>query len=358
MFTVSLCMIVKDEEAVLARCLESVGDAADEIVIADTGSSDATREIAARYTDKVFHFPWTGNFSEARNFSFSKATMDFILWLDADDVLSEGDRAALIRMKQEPSDHFDVVMMPYHTAFDEDGKPIFSYYRERLIRKSIPFAWEGCVHEVIVHAGRTIYADIGVKHLSVKKSYSDRNLKIYEAQMEKGSPMSPRDRFYYGRELYYHKKYPEAKEVLKEFLASGQGWIENNIEACKILSYCHKETGDPAAAMEALTSSFRHDVPRAETCCEIAALWMEQKNYQAAIFWYQLALELPRQDTGGAFVHEDCYGFLPAIQLCVCYDRLGDLEKAKAYNRMAGSHRPHAPAYLQNLTYFERLSET
>ena len=74
----SLCMIVKNEEALLAECLDSLKAAMDEINIVDTGSTDRTKEIAASYTDRVFDFPWTGSFSDARNFSFSKATGDYI----------------------------------------------------------------------------------------------------------------------------------------------------------------------------------------------------------------------------------------------------------------------------------------
>lgn len=66
MITISLCMIVKNEEAVLARCLDSIHDIVDEINIIDTGSTDSTVEIAKRYTDRVFFFPWTGSFAEAR----------------------------------------------------------------------------------------------------------------------------------------------------------------------------------------------------------------------------------------------------------------------------------------------------
>lgn len=87
MITISLCMIVKDEEQVLERCLDSVKELVDEIVIVDTGSTDATKDIAARYTDRLFHFEWNHDFSAARNFSFRQATQDYILWLDADDEL-------------------------------------------------------------------------------------------------------------------------------------------------------------------------------------------------------------------------------------------------------------------------------
>ena len=74
MTSFSLCMIVKNEEKVLERCLKSLAPYMDEIIIADTGSSDATKKIAQKYTDKVYDFEWTGNFSDARNFVASKAT--------------------------------------------------------------------------------------------------------------------------------------------------------------------------------------------------------------------------------------------------------------------------------------------
>lgn len=73
----------------------------DEIVIVDTGSSDATKEIAARYTDRIYDFEWIDDFSAARNYAFEQATGDYLLWLDADDVLLPADAAALRRYKDE-----------------------------------------------------------------------------------------------------------------------------------------------------------------------------------------------------------------------------------------------------------------
>ena len=69
MITISLCMIVRDEEEVLARCLESVRGIADEIIVVDTGSKDLTPEIARQFTEQVFSFPWVDDFAAARNFS-------------------------------------------------------------------------------------------------------------------------------------------------------------------------------------------------------------------------------------------------------------------------------------------------
>ena len=84
MISISLCMIVKNEEEVLARCLDSLKGLMDEIIIVDTGSTDNTKEIARKYTDLVYDFSWCDDFAAARNFSFSKATKDYIYAPDAD----------------------------------------------------------------------------------------------------------------------------------------------------------------------------------------------------------------------------------------------------------------------------------
>ena len=78
---ISLCMIIKNEEKTIARCLDSVKDLVDEIIIVDTGSTDKSKEIVSKYTDKVYDFEWVEDFAKARNFSFSKATKDYIMWL-------------------------------------------------------------------------------------------------------------------------------------------------------------------------------------------------------------------------------------------------------------------------------------
>ena len=87
--TISVCMIVKNEEENLGACLDCLKEIADEIIIVDTGSVDATKSIAAKYTHKIFDFTWVNDFAAARNFAFSKATMDYIYSADADERLDE-----------------------------------------------------------------------------------------------------------------------------------------------------------------------------------------------------------------------------------------------------------------------------
>ncbi len=125
--TVSLCMIVKDEEMHIARCLDSIAELVDEIIIVDTGSSDRTVEIVSDYTSKIFSYPWKDDFSDARNFSFSKASMDYCMWMDADDILEETQKEKFLQLKRTLAPETDMVMMKYHTSFDEAGNPSFSY---------------------------------------------------------------------------------------------------------------------------------------------------------------------------------------------------------------------------------------
>ena len=87
MKTLSLCMITKNEEKNLSRCLDSIKDIVDEIIIVDTGSTDKTVEIAKSYGAHIYHYDWNNDFSKARNVSLQKATKDWILVLDADEVL-------------------------------------------------------------------------------------------------------------------------------------------------------------------------------------------------------------------------------------------------------------------------------
>ena len=239
MITISLCMIVKNEEKVLSRCLDSIKDLVDEIIIVDTGSTDRTLETASPYTDKIYSYKWTDDFSSARNYSFSKASMDYCMWMDADDVLEESSRGKFLRLKESLSPDADMVMMKYHTSFDEAGNPVFSYYRERWIRNDSKYCWVGEVHEVIPPEGNIKYSDIAVCHKKTGPGDPDRNLKIYQKMLAEGRELEPRQCYYYARELYYHKLYQDAIPVFEQFLDSPNGWIENKIETCALCADCY-----------------------------------------------------------------------------------------------------------------------
>ena len=351
MATISLCMIVKDEEAVLARCLDSVRGVAEQTVIVDTGSADRTREIAAAYGE-VFCFPWCDDFSAARNFSFVQATQEYILWLDADDVVEPADRERLLALKAQLDGTADVVMLPYHTAFDEQGAPCFTYYRERLIRRGAGLRWQGAVHECIPPQGWIVYGDAAVTHRKAKPSDSRRNLRIYEGMLARGQQLDARGCFYYARELQTDGQYARAAQAFEEFLTRADGWVENRIQACRDLAACLTALGQRAAAKETLTRSFAYDRPRAETCCALAALELEDGLPEQAAFWYRIALDAPCAPQNGAFVHAPCYGYVPCLGLCVCCDRMGQYAQAAAWNERAALYQPSSAAVAYNRRYF------
>lgn len=353
--TISLCMIVKNEEMNLAHCLDSVADLVEEIIIVDTGSKDRTVEIASHYTTKVYSHPWKDDFSDARNYSFSKAAMDYCMWMDADDILEEREKDKFLKLKQSLTPDIDMVMMKYHTAFDETGKPSFSYFRERWIRNCGLYRWIGAVHEVIPPKGRILYSDLGICHKKTGPGSPDRNLKIYQKLLAEGKRLEPRQQYYYGRELYYHEEYKEAVCVFEQFLLSEEGWIENKIEACAICARCYEKLGEEQAALLTLLRSMSFDLPRAELCCEIGKYFLEHESFYHAIYWYETALKIPKNEYSGGFILPDCYDYIPLLQLCVCYDKLGDRQKAKEYNERAGVCKPYSKAYLYNKQYFEGI---
>ena len=244
MISLSLCMIVKNEEKVLPRILKPMKEIVDKILICDTGSTDRTKEIIREFTAEVYDFPWKNDFSAARNFISEKVSTDYWMWLDADDMITQENLYRLKQLKETLSPNTDMVMMDYVTDFDEWNHAAFSCYRERILKTSRNFRWRGRVHESIIPTGNILYSPIQIEHRKIKPCSSFRNLHIYQQMIEEGEPLEPRDLFYYGRELFYHKQYEYAICVLKKFLKEPDGWIENRLDSCLVLSYCYQASGN------------------------------------------------------------------------------------------------------------------
>ena len=138
----SLCMIVKNESKVLARCLDSIADLMDEIIIVDTGSTDNTKEIARKYTDKIYDFEWMYDFSAARNFAFSKATKEYIYTADADEVIDEKNREKFRMLKQVLLPEIEIVQMNYITDMKYNTTENFVRdMRPKIYKRIREFTW-------------------------------------------------------------------------------------------------------------------------------------------------------------------------------------------------------------------------
>jgi glycosyltransferase involved in cell wall biosynthesis len=351
--TISLCMIVKNEELVLNRCLSCVADIVDEIIIVDTGSTDRTKEIAQSFTEFIYDFEWIDDFSAARNFAFSKASQDYILWLDADDILLEEDQLKLKAIKENLTSNIDSVTMLYHLSSDEFGNVTFSLRRNRLVKRNRGFRWIGPVHEYLEVYGNIINSDVAVTHLSSKHDPdTGRNLRIYEKRAAAGESFTPRDLFYYANELKDHGQFEKAIDYYEQFLHTEKGWIEDILTACSRLSDCHHELGNGQASFESSIRSLHYAPPRSEFCCRIGYHFFVKDNYDTAIYWYKLATELELPSDYMGFHNPSFSTWLPHLQLAVCYDRIGAHALANQHNEKALVYRPDDETMLANQEYF------
>jgi glycosyltransferase involved in cell wall biosynthesis len=225
---VSYAFIVKNEEDHLENALKSI-EGADEIVIVDTGSTDRTLEIARKYTDKIFEFPWIDDFAAARNFAISKCTGDWVQSIDADHwMLSSVDE---VRQQAEEAEKGGHAAAWVHSV--ADGKK-FSHYSTTLFRREGAF-WTGKVHEYLTPRP-TFYSTVkkatgySINH----KRDPERNLRILESYENKG----PRQLFYLGREYYERRRYREAIHSLRNYIQVGT-WDAEIAEAWLTIARCH-----------------------------------------------------------------------------------------------------------------------
>jgi glycosyltransferase involved in cell wall biosynthesis len=353
MITLSLCLIVKNEEKVLKRCLESVYDIVDEVIIADTGSTDETVKIAKEFTNKIYNFQWINDFAAARNFSFSKATCDYIFWLDADDILKEEDRINLKLLKETLDPSYDAVSMRYHYSFSENGEPTLIFRRNRIVKREKNFKWFGFIHEYIAVEGKILESDINVSHTR-SHGNSDRNLNIFKLKIREGYALTSRDTYYYGKELYYHERFDEAIPVLSKAIKM-DGWYEEKIQALITLADIYLSKKLFNKCRNYCYESFELDSPRAEVLYRIALSFQEEEKYLQAITWYELIpeLSLPRDDS--VFIYNEYWTWLPHLQLCVCYYNIGNAKKSFEHNEIARNFNPTNASILQNVEFFKTI---
>ncbi|RKP47380.1 glycosyltransferase [Cohnella endophytica] len=181
MKTISLVMIVLNESDKLKRCLESVHDIVDEMIVVDTGSSDNSKEIALSYRAKVYDFTWTQSFADARNFALSHSTSDWNLTLDADEYISN-DCALAIRTFINRKDVEIGRIKKVNKVMHKDGESYENSYTSRLFPAGIKYS--GRIHEQIDSDLPRVKIDVEVQHdgyFEIKKS--DRNIPILQMEL-------------------------------------------------------------------------------------------------------------------------------------------------------------------------------
>lgn len=291
MVTFSLCMIVKDEAKVLARCLDSIADVMDEIIIVDTGSTDDTKNIALKYTDRVYDFKWTGSFADARNFAASKACMDYIYTADADEYLKEEDKAKLINVKKVLLPEIEIVQMIYCTPAELSTVYNFEEeYRPKLYKRVRSFTWIDPIHETLRTDPVVYDSEIRVQHRPQSR-HTSRDIAALERIAEK-EILSKKLHHMYAMELYKSGSDDDFLRAIPAFQATMEqdGRTMDEVkEAICVLARAYHIKGDVAAFLGyALKDAV--SVPTAEVCCELGKYYEETDDIKEAMVWYQNAL--------------------------------------------------------------------
>lgn len=288
MVTISLCMIVKNEERVLARCLDSIADLMDEIIIVDTGSSDATKEIAARYTDKIYDFAWIDDFSAARNFAFSKANMEYIYSADADEVLNEENREKYRILKENLLPEIELVQMKYGNQLAFDSVYNFDEeYRPKLFKRKRDFVWEGAIHEIVRLEPVVYDSDIVITHMP-EKSHAKRDLDNFSRQVHNGVRLPKRLHNMYARELLMAGHIEDLRNAMEFFMrsvADTDRTPEEVDEACCVVARTARLMNDSATFFKYTSKVIAND-GCSEICIELGHYYEDLGDFEEAIIWY------------------------------------------------------------------------
>ena len=334
MATISLCMIVKNEEKILARCLDSIKELMDEIIIVDTGSTDRTKEIAAGYTDQIYDFIWTGDFSAARNYSFSKAGCEYIYTADADEVLDEENREKFKVLKETLLPEVEIVQMYYGNQLAHGT--VYNFDRElrpKLFKRLRTFQWIEPVHETIRLLPVVFDSDIEITHLP-EGSHAGRDLRIFEKLVSKDGELSTRLMNMYARELLIageKQDLKKAEDYFTRIAEAPETGAEQMKEAVCVVVRSARIRGDYLKMFRyAMKDAASDDGSVSEVCYELGEYYRSRKDYQeAAIWYYNAAYET------SSILNIHTSKDLPLLGLCQCYDALGMTEQAEVYRKEA-----------------------
>ena len=331
MISISVCMIVKNEEKVLARCLDSLRPIADEIIIADTGSTDATKEIAARYTDKIYDFTWVDDFAAARNFVFSKATKEYIYSADADEVLDAENCRKFLQLKQLLLPEIEMVQFLYtnqlqhNTTYNYDTE-----YRPKLYKRLREFVWEDPLHEAVRREPVIYDSDIAVIHMP-ERPHGTRDFEIMQKTIRTQGGLSKKLRKMYARELFIAGKdsdFADAEGYFTEILEAPDTEPEGITEALCILAKAAEAQKDVEGFFKAVLKTVAAGNPPAEICTLLGMHYEATEEFREASIWYYNA----------AFETEPvlslAYGTkLPLEGLVRCKRAIGDTASAAEFEQ-------------------------
>jgi tetratricopeptide (TPR) repeat protein/glycosyltransferase involved in cell wall biosynthesis len=346
--TISLCMIVRDEEEFLPGCLDSVAGLVDEMVIVDTGSKDRTPQIARDRGSRLLHHTWENDFAAARQVSFDAATCDYILWLDADERLTSASHGAIRRaLTCTDENSYFMKILNYQTL---DGRLHFVHYLPRLFRRQKGLKIRRRLHEQIDveylskdgQMGGIYDADIihlgYVPEIVHARRKMDRNIGILKAMIE----AEPTDG-------YAHMKLAGTYADLGLF-SEALTWFEKAMPLVRdeesFAPMLYVRAAQVARCVGRLDDAFRYaeravaiDPALPDARYILGQTLKDQGRYIKAIQEFEAATECP-DSFSFATVDPTTRGFRAHDQLGGCYLTAGDPVRALEHYRRATDGNP------------------
>jgi GT2 family glycosyltransferase/predicted Zn-dependent protease len=353
----SLCMIVRNEEPHLPDCLRSVADLFDQIVIADTGSTDRTRDIAREFGARVVDFPWVDSFSAARNASLRHATGKWIMWLDADDRLDAENHQRLRQLLGSLGDELDAYAMKVRSALDGRRTAFRLLDQVRLFRNLPEARWDYRVHEQILPAinragGGVRWADVIIDHIgyqeaAMRQRKLERNLHLLE--LDYGDrPEDAFTLFNLGWTLMDLGRTDEACGHLEHALRTTSPTSSTLRKLYHLLTISYRSLKRPEDALQQCRAGLERFRDDGELLCEQGLMQRDQGDlFKAEQSWLRL-LDARR---GQYFASEEVglRGYKTRQLLAEIYRVQGRLTEAEVQWRMALAERPDFEPAWQGL---------
>ncbi len=341
---ISVCIITKNEEKHLPETLEAIKDYGFEIVIVDTGSTDSTKDIAYGYTDKVYDFEWCNDFSAARNFSISKASNDWVLILDSDEVVVSADITQLIKLTNYSEQILGYITIKNH--YDCDGMD--SVYTDRLhrffnrkafhfegaiheqprLRKPYPIPREGPEHDTGIIVDHKGYA-LDVEGLEKKK---ERNVSLLLNELKK----NPNDPYIYFQLGQAYNGFDDKKAL--EYYSKGLEFdLDPSLEYVQMMiiayGYCllHLEKYEEALSISSVYDEF---ATSADFFTLMGVIYMRTGNLMQAMGEF---LKATMSDVSHV---EGSNSFIPLFNMGCINEMLGEKDMACSYYEKCGDYLP------------------
>lgn len=338
--TLSLCMIVKNEEKYIKKCIDSVFDIVDEIIIVDTGSTDSTLDIIKNYNIKLYKYKWNNNFSEARNYAIDQSSCDWILFLDADEVLDNSSKSKVIDFIKNTN--LDGCHFLVHNYISENMKDYTLHYALRLFKNNKGYYYKGKIHEQISNdefevINKFSNEDILLHHygytnevLTIKDKRA-RNIPILINSLEE-NPNDSFTLFNLGNEYLAKNDLKKAIEYYNLSYINIDYSKHYSLHLLYRLAVCHHTDGNYALSLKYIEDSEIHFNEIVDFIYLKGCVYYDSGKYTLAIDCFNRCIEIG--DNSAIKFINNCGSINPLLSLGNLYLKLSDYDKALTnYNK-------------------------